>query len=264
MLTLVPLRSRMDGRRTTAMAKPPDQIELVISGRTPGEIPMGRLAAYLESYAALLGVPDRVRFAGIAEGSAVIRAAIDPDVFYSVRARLHDAQIRQGAEDAMRATDKLDRLLIDDGASAVVKPTGKRKRPLLWLLGATRDTDPMYGPITQEHSHVYGVPISVGGKQPLANVNLQDGETVHYCEAPRELALKIAPLLFHHRIRAHGVGRYMRGRDGSWWMESFRIHEFERLEERTLAETVNAMREDSARRPLDREILKKLAGLRRG
>ena len=68
----------------------------------------------------------------------------------------------------------------------------------------------------------------------IVNIHLQDGENTHYCEANRETALQMAPLMFHHHVRVYGIGKYFRDMDGNWGMRNFRISHFEELDARPL------------------------------
>jgi hypothetical protein len=94
------------------------------------------------------------------------------------------------------------------------------------------------------------------------NVNLEDGDTIHYCEATREVALQIAPLLFYQPIRVHGSGKYLRTGDGQWEMKAFRISHFEMLDARPLAETVERLRAVTRKTGLGKDIVARLAELR--
>jgi hypothetical protein len=121
--------------------------------------------------------------------------------------------------------------------------------------------DEEYGPFSQP-GQLQGVPINVGGKTSLVNVNLEDGESVYYCEATRDIALQIAPLLFYQPVRVFGTGKYFRNVDGEWEMRSFRISHFEKLDRRPLDESAERLRAVTTQTGLSRDIIAKLAGLR--
>ena len=121
--------------------------------------------------------------------------------------------------------------------------------------------DEEYGPLSQP-GQLQGVPISVGGKTADVNINLEDGKNVYYCQATREIALQIAPLLFYQPIRVYGNGKYFRDADGQWEMRSFRVSHFETLDTRPLAETVERLRAVTRKTGLDKDIITKLAELR--
>ena len=70
------------------------------------------------------------------------------------------------------------------------------------------------------------------------------------------MALRLAPLMFHHHVRAYGTGRYFRDSDGNWEMRGFRISNFEELDARPLAETIERLRGITRRVGLDTDIIK--------
>jgi hypothetical protein len=245
------------------MTKQREILEFVIGAYSPETIPMARLAAYMGQFAALLGEPDKVHFVTVATGSARLRAAIEHEAIPKVRKRVVDARTMDGDSEVARAYENLDRFLREDNADGELRTVDGTKQvaPLLYFPGVKRERDEEYGPFHQQ-SQVYGVPISVGGKKALANVNLEDGDRTYYCEATRDIALRIAPLLFHNRVRASGMGKYLRNAAGAWQMQSFRIADFEVLDARPLAETVERLRSVSRKTGLDRDIIAKLAELR--
>ncbi len=245
------------------MDKPHEILEFVIDAFTPDTLPMARLGEYLIQLSALLGEKERVHFLEVREGSATLVHAVEPPAFPKVRSRLQRIRAEDGPDDALKAFDELEHMLRADGAQATLRrggdqePTGK----LLHFPGASKALPQEYGPFSQP-AELQGVPISVGGRNALANVNIEDGDHVYYCEATREVALEIAPLLFFQPIRVFGTGKYVRNVDGEWKMMSFRISHFEKLDARPLAESIGRLQDVSIRTGLDREILAKVAKLR--
>ena len=68
--------------------------------------------------------------------------------------------------------------------------------------------------------------------------------------------------MFHHHVRVYGTGKYFRDTDGKWEMRGFKISQFEELDARPLAETVERLRGITRRVGLDRDIINKLADFR--
>jgi hypothetical protein len=237
--------------------------EFVIDAYTPDTLPMARLAEYLTDLSALLGEKDRVHLVTVGGGSAVLVHAVEDVAVPKVRARVAGARIADVESDERRAFDNIDHKLREDGASGELREAaaGVPATKLLYFPGKNRDLDPVYGPFN-EQSQLQGVVIQVGGKQRLANVNIQDGEKTYYCEASREMALQLAPLMYFHAVRVYGTGRFMRNADGQWEMKTFRISQFETLDRRPLAETVERLRSITRKVGLDRNVLTTLADLR--
>lgn len=237
-------------------------LEFVIQDSfTPATLPMARLAEYLTDLAVILGEKEHVHFVELRESSSAVVHAVDHEAIPKVRARVHATKIGDAQPEAMGAHDRIQRRLREDNARAVLRPIDDDEGRLLYFPGIASDVEPEYGPFS-EQGQLYGVPISVGGKRQVVNVHLQDGERTHLCEASRDVALRLASLMFHHHVRVYGTGRYIRDSDGNWEMRGFRIAHFEELDARPLAETIERLRSITRKVGLDRDIVEKLADLR--
>lgn len=244
------------------MPEQPLILEFVIKESfTPATLPLSRLAEYLADLAILYGERERVHFLALREGSTAILNVVDHEGVRQVRDRIRAARNKDAPPEVMSAVDRIDCRLRDDNAHGLVQESGAHDERLLYFPGVTQETEAAYGPFN-EPGQLYGVPISVGGKKNIVSIHLEDGANVHICEATREIALQIAPLLFHTHIRVHGTGRYFRDADGKWELRSFRVSHFEKLDARPLAETVERLRTVTRRVGLDRDIVAKLAALR--
>lgn len=243
------------------MAKGTIPFEFVIDGFTPDTLPMARLAEYLTDLANLLGEKNAVHFDRVGEGSASLLHRVDEPAEEKVRHRIAGARIVGSDSEERRAYESLDRRLREDKALAELRVPTDTANKLLYFPGRMRAVESTYGPFNQE-GELYGTIIQVGGRQKLANVNIEDGDRTYFCEASRDLALQMAPLMYNHVVRVTGVGRYLRNSDSEWEMKSFRIHEFDKLDRRPLAETVERLRGITRKIGMDKDILKKLADLR--
>ena len=174
--------------------------------------------------------------------------------------QLHAVRISEADSQARNAPARIQQRPYLDNAQPVLPVAGNEEEDLLSFRSATRESEQQYGPFSEQRQ-LYGVPISVGGKRQIVNVRLQDGDRIHNCEVDRDVALRLAPLLFHH-VRAYGTGRYSRNREGQWEMRSFRISHFDELDDRPLAETVERLRAVTRKVGLDRDVIAKLAAFR--
>lgn len=239
-------------------------LEFVIQDSfTPATLPMARLAEYLADLATVLGEKERVHFVELRDGSTAVVHVVDHEAVPRVRERLHATSIGEADSEARNAHARIQQRLHQDNAWAVLRVAGAEEENLLSFPVATGDSEQQYGPFN-EHGQLYGVPISVGGKRQIVTVRLQDGDRIHNCEADRAVALRLAPLLFHHRVRVYGTGRYSRDSEGQWEMRSFRISDFDELDDRPLAETVERLRAVTRKVGLDQDIITKLAAFRHG
>jgi hypothetical protein len=219
---------------------------------------MARLAEYLADLAVLLGERELVHFVTVGDGSARLVHAIEEVAVPKVRARVASARIVDTDSEARRAFENLDHRLREDNASGELREAAETaEAKLLYFPGKNRVVDPIYGPFNQQ-GQLYGTIIQVGGKQKLANINLQDGEKIYFCEASREMAQQLALLIYKQPVRVHGTGRYIRNADGQWEMIKFRISDFEKLDHRPLAETVERLRAITRKVGLDPDIISNL------
>jgi hypothetical protein len=162
---------------------------------TPATLPMARLAEYMADLAVMVGEREHVHFLEVREGSAALAYSVDHEAVPKTEARLRAVRNNdsQAEPEAVNAFCRIDRRLREDNAQAVLRERGNESAHLLVFPGATAAVSQHYGPFS-EQAHLYGVPIMVGGKGRLANVNLEDGDRVYYCEADRQMAQDIAAL----------------------------------------------------------------------
>lgn len=247
----------------------PSEVELfefvIKDSYKPENLPMSRLAEYLADLATMLGEKDQVHFVELVESSSAIRHAVEREAAPKVRERIHAIRTGDADNEAISAHRRTDQRLRADNAYAFLRRVGEEEERgrLLYFPGATAAQEPEFGPFNQP-GQLYGTPISVGGKQALVNVNLDDGGQIYYCEASREVALQIAPLMFNHVLRVHGMGRYVRRGNGDWELRRFRIQSFDRLDPRSIDDTVGRLRAVTRKSGLGNDILAKLAELREG
>lgn len=233
----------------------------VLDGFTPDTLPMARLAEYLLDLANLLGEKERVHFQTVEPGSAGLAYDVESVAVPKVQARVRGASAAAVGSEERRAFENIDQRLRKDNTAASLREDTVAGPTLLHFPGPTGEVDPEYGPFS-ENSTLQGRVISVGGKRNIVNVNIQDGERIYYCEASRDVALQLAPLMFNHELRIHGTGRYLRNPDGEWVMNSFRISQFDRLDMKPLSEVVEKLRVVTKKGGLSQDIIAKLAELR--
>jgi hypothetical protein len=243
------------------MADGRELLEFVIHAFSPDTVPMARLAEYMGDLAQLLGEREHVHFVELRPSSLNIVHAVDLEALPRVDERVVDARDGRNAE-ARKAFDRIDDRLREDKADAELRrPAGGK---LLHFPGANRkrDVEQEFGPFKQQ-SQLYGVPVSVGGVQRLSNVNLQDGEKTHYCEASREMAVEIAPLIYRYRLRVYGTATFYRNTAGRWDRENFRITSYDVLDGSSLRDTLEQLRSITRSNGMEDGIIAKMAELRR-
>lgn len=206
---------------------------------TPETLPMERLGNYVAKLAELLGEPPHVHFRGIEAGSAVLVAAVDPPARRKVRARVLAVRDGGGPSDARKAYDDLDEMLRKDNATGTL--SDEAGGVVIPFPGRNRPGPLVYGPF-REDGTIDGQLIRVGGKDETVPVHLRDGAIIHtglICTP--EIARKIAPYLYGPTLRVHGTGTWFRTGASVWELRSFRISDFEALDDAPLLEVVGKL-----------------------
>jgi hypothetical protein len=212
----------------------------IADGHTPATLPMDQLAAYLVALAELLGEQEGVHFRGVEEGSAVLVAAVDPPVGSKVRDRVASFAAGNACEEARRAFEQLDALLRRNGATGTL--FAEDGAVVLDFPGRTRLAPAAFGPFKQDGT-LDGQVIRVGGKDDTVPVHLRHDTVIHTgLFATPELARRIAQHLLGRTLRVHGTGTWIREGNGAWVLRSFKISDFEVLEEDDLEHVVTRLR----------------------
>lgn len=210
-----------------------------IDAFTPATMPMARLAEYMADLALLLGEPERVHFVRLDEGSIALVQTVDEFAYPKVRKRVHGVQTGDACVDALKAFGNLDRRLAQDNAVGTL--SGGEGADVVHFPGRERPMPLTYGSFRQQGS-LDGVLIRIGGKDASVHATLQDGDQTWRCELTRERARELREHLFEKPIRVFGEGRWRRGPDGKWTLETFRVTSFEILDDTPWRRTVDRLR----------------------
>jgi len=211
---------------------------LRIEGVAPDDLPLRRLAAYLDEFARLLGEEASTRFESVSAGSTKIVARTLPIAVPKVRERL--AAARDGASpDACKSIDRLDAMLSADNASGILSEEG-RPGVIIRIPGANARTAQL--PPVAETGFLQGELIRIGGRDETAHATLRDGDRTYTCVVSHDLARELGKYLFGPQLRLHGRGRWRRSAEGAWEPVDFRAAEFDVLDSASLAEAAKKLR----------------------
>ena len=219
------------------------EYRLKINAYSPETMPMKRLAEYLADLAVLLGDESHVHLVGIESSSTCPVVLVDWEAEPKVIDRVQKARNKEGPEDAQHAIENINTRLKKDNASAdLLSP---ERSNILEFPGAMRP-EPIEWPSINQASELYGVPIWVGGKAELSNIDLLDGTSEWKCLAERTKAIAIAQHLYTATLRVYGHGRWRKLPNGPWTLERYVIDDFDVMKTTTIEQTIAEMRKIKA------------------
>jgi len=200
---------------------------------------MSRLAEYLYELAALYGSQAFVHFKEVRKGSAVLHALVEREAVASVESRLRLVNTIAAPDDLRRTYHNINGMLKSDHAVGNVNlPAGA-----LVLAFPGRDTPVQKTYRVKEAGVLDGVVIRIGGKYQTIHVWLKDADgTVHKCEANSDMARELIQHYLSLPVRVTGNGDWLRGENGLWTLEKFKITGWELLDETPITDILNAAR----------------------
>jgi len=238
------------------------EYEFRMDGYTPSTIPMNRLAEYMSDLASLLGEQKSVHFVRLKKGSVGIVHAIEYEAEPKVRKRIRNAQAGNDRDDETNPMRRINKRLAQDNASGVL--WGPEEKRTIDFPGKKRFTQPEYGPFNQPGT-IEGIPIRIGGESDPVPVHLQEpGQPHDICYATREIARQIAPHIFTALIRVEGIARWHRDSEGKWERDRFTIQHFDVIDNLSLTEAMERLRNVPTKIREIENPLKVLGELRKG
>lgn len=212
---------------------------LHIKGVTKDSLGLLRLAEYLKAFAQLLGEDAKPKFAGIVNGSAVLRARDDSDRPENTRMRISTAA--QHAESPGHTYyAQIERMMVENSARGEI--IDKNKIVLLKFEATAANDDPR-DVVIHDEAELDGVIVGVTGSDDTAHVKLQIAHKVVYSIAVRDIGLakKLATKFRGETIRLHVHGTWKRKFDGTWYAHSLYADRIEDLDQRSADEVLKEM-----------------------
>ncbi len=219
----------------------PVRFTLHIEGLTPEDLPMRRLAAYLEEFARLLGEEASTRFESVSSGSARVTARVLPVAVPKVRRRLIAAR-DDALSEAHPLINRLDDMMADDNASGILTEEGQPA--IIFHFPGIMARTARLPPVTEAGS-IQGELVRIGGRGEDVRATLRDGDRYFTCIVSKDLARRLREHLYERPLRLHGRGRWRRTPDGTWELidESFRASDFDVLDPASLRDAALKLRE---------------------
>ena len=217
------------------------EYRFVIDAYSPGTLPMARLAEYMGELARLLGRAGSGALRTLGGGKHRAR----PKGRARGRARRDGTTPRSLRQDnppvdAAKAFTTLNRYLADDDATGILQEGGGAE--VIRFPGREEPAPVTFGAFNQT-GVLDGVLIRIGGRDDTVPAHLHDGDTIHLCNATRDVARRLAGHLYGPPLRVHGNGRWERDADGCWVMKRFNITSFDVLDDAPLGEVARRLRD---------------------
>jgi hypothetical protein len=216
-----------------------DYYDFRIDAWLPETLPLKRLAEYGSELAKLFGSVEQVHLLKIRRGSAIPELAVNHAARQAVEKRLSLVGSPNAPAELTRTFQVLNSYLREDGASAVLRRKGGAK--LIDFPG--RKTPLADEVVVHEAGTLDGVVIRVGGKDDTVPLWLEgEGGERLTCSTSRPIAKDLARHLYGDPVRVSGQGKWRRGPDRVWHMESFVIKTWDKLDAGDLKSAIAQIR----------------------
>lgn len=215
------------------------EYRFTIDAFTPDTLPMARLAEYMADLAVIVGERESVHFVAVAPGSAVQRFVVENPAVPKVDRRILSVANNDPPPDAARAFRQLNHRLRDDNAIATLN-VGAARKPLLKFPGRDEKVDADM--TIRQHGTLDGKLVRIGGTDDTIHATLfSEGQRISNIHLSEPKAKQLAARLFEY-VRLVGTGKWTRGGDGSWRLDSFKVDSFEPLKDTPLSEVLDKIR----------------------
>lgn len=209
-----------------------------LRGKTPETIPMARLAEYMQQLAALLGQQADVRFVRVEKGSLNLHAkTVGGGNAGRVAARIEAVRHRRAPNDAMRAYNRINEMVYEDGGPAHLSGPAQ----VLYFPGvkpveetALRLAD--YGSVV---GRLYA--LGEGRAGVSARIRPRNGDSYIPCTASLEVGRNLRDHLFES-VKVCGRGIWIESASGLWSCESMHIDQVCQIKQGGLREAIDAVR----------------------
>lgn len=210
---------------------------------TPATIPMERLAEYMSALAKLLGESASVHFSDVFHASTALRANVDSPAQPKVYARVAAIRAGDAPADALRAFQTIDEMLRKDNAyGTLTEGDGVTEGAVIIPFpGKRRPPEPAFGPFKKEGT-LDGEVYRIGGKDETKHVGIRDGKREYNLVTTEAVALELRHHAFSGQLRFHGTGTWYRHPDGEWELRTFKVKDFDVLDDAPLGEVIDRLR----------------------
>ena len=219
-----------------------NEYRFVIDEINPDTLPMSRLAEYMGELARFLGEigTSALRAAGGGKHRARPDGGAGGDA-RSKRTKIHSLTYASPPSDVVRAFNALNRYLAEDNAAGSLQKTEGAE--VIRFPGCERPAPATFGAFNQL-GVLDGVLIRIGGRDDTVSPFTCAMAPEFTCATPPAgCARRLAVHLYGPTLRVQGDGRWERDADGGWVMKRFNITNFEQLDDASLGQVAQRLRD---------------------
>lgn len=225
------------------------EINWILEGKSPDQIPMARLAEYMQQFAAMLGEVDDVHFVRVEKACTQLVAKVKPGrPAQKVQSRVYAVRDRRAPAPAMQAYRRINQMVGEDngharvtfGAGIVLRFPGKLPDTIdaITMVDPTTITGRLYALIEEPNGIV------------KARIRPRTGNAYVACTADGAEARELRKY-FMDAVRVFGRGTWTRSPGGEWACEALHILRVDPVSDASLREAINALRAIEAKWPDD-------------
>ncbi len=212
----------------------------ILDGRRPNQIPLARLAEYMQNLAVLFGEIDNVHFEQVFEGSTCLEAKIRPGIpSQRVQERVAAVRQKRAPADAMRAYHRLDEMVHEDRG-----PARLSCGPAIILRFPGKVIEKYKPASILERGTVVGRLYFLMEESPgqlRVRIRPRTGNAYVPCTADGSIGRHLRNY-FMDAVRASGRGMWERMESGEWSCRSLHIDDVQPVKDSSLREAINALR----------------------
>lgn len=213
---------------------------LHIKGVSKKTLDMARLAEYLYEFALMLGKDAQPRFAGVVNGSAILRAKEYGNEPSATHLRL--ISIASNDDSAGHAPyKKILSMMRENGARGEI--VDRNKAVLVRFETAKVANDQGYEIVMHDEAEIDGVVVGVIGIDDTAHVRLQISPSTVYKLLVRDMSIarRLAAQFRGETVRVHVHGRWKCTPTGAWEPHTLYIDRIEDLDQRAADEIMHEL-----------------------
>jgi hypothetical protein len=226
------------------------EISWILEGRSPDQIPMARLAEYLQQLSVIFGETESVHFDRVEKACTRVVAKLAPGApAQRVQSRVYALRDRRAPADATRAFGRVNEMVGEDkgsaritfGAAVVLRFPGKKPQEVTQpfnLVDSATITGKLYALSEDNYGNI------------RARIRPRGGASYIQCTADQGIVGKLRSC-FAETVRIQGRGKWTRAVNGEWSCWDLHVQDVKIVKDTSLREAIDRIREVEAVWPDD-------------